>query len=158
MWELAAVPLRMINRFKPFTVLALSLAIGGCIGTGGIGPQDRSLPANTLATDEAIQSAAKEAHWPAAQWWRGYGDEQLNRWVELAVKGSPSLAMAAARVRQAKAMAGVAESAESLHIGGDASLKRHDWPTDNFYGPGPLANTTTWDNNAALGLSYSLDL
>ncbi|MDB6142560.1 MAG: NodT family outer rane efflux lipoprotein [Pseudomonas sp.] len=158
MWEFAAVPRRIINGFKPFTVLALSLAIGGCIGTGGIGPQDQSLQANALATDEAIQSAAKEAHWPAAQWWRAYGDEQLNRWIDLAVKGSPSLAMAAARVRQAKAMAGVAESAESLHINGDASIKRHNWPADQFYGPGELSNTTTWDNNASLGLSYSLDL
>ena len=59
--------------------------------------------------------------------------------------------MAAARVRQARALAGVAESAESLQIKGDASLKRHNWPTDQFYGPGDLANSTTWDNNAALG-------
>jgi NodT family efflux transporter outer membrane factor (OMF) lipoprotein len=116
------------------------------------------LPANALATDEAIQSAAKDAHWPAAQWWRAYSDEQLNRWIELAAQGSPSLAMAAARVRQAKAMAGIAESAESLHINGDSTLKRHNWPTDQFYGPGALANTSTWDNNASLGLSYSLDL
>jgi NodT family efflux transporter outer membrane factor (OMF) lipoprotein len=45
-----------------------------------------------------------------------------------------------------------------LHISGDSSLKRHNWGTDPFYGPGDLANTTTWDNSAALGLSYSLDM
>jgi NodT family efflux transporter outer membrane factor (OMF) lipoprotein len=66
--------------------------------------------------------------------------------------------MAAARVRQAKAMAGVAESAESVQINADSTLKRHNWPTDQFYGPGELSNTSTWDNNASLGLSYSLDL
>jgi NodT family efflux transporter outer membrane factor (OMF) lipoprotein len=152
------VPRRMIRGLKLLSVLSLSLAIGGCIGTWGIAPQDHSLPANTLATDEAIQSAAKDAHWPAAQWWRAYSDEQLDRWIELAAQGSPSLAMAAARVRQAKAMAGIAESAESLHVNGDSTLKRHNWPTDQFYGPGALANTSTWDNNASLGLSYSLDL
>lgn len=148
----------MSRGLKPLFVMALSLAIGGCIGTGGIGPQEHSIPANELATDEAIQSAAKEAHWPASQWWRAYGDEQLDRWIELAAKDSPSLAMAAARVRQAKAMAGVAESAESLHVSGDSNLKRHNWPTDQFYGPGQLANTSTWDNNASMGLRYSLDL
>jgi hypothetical protein len=52
----------------------------------------------------------------------------------------------------------VAESAESLQINGESTLKRHNWPTDQFYGPGELANTTTWDNNAALGFSYALDL
>jgi outer membrane protein TolC len=38
------------------------------------------------------------------------------------------MAMAAARVREAKAMAGVVESAESLQINGEATLKRHNWP------------------------------
>ena len=116
------------------------------------------MPVAALATDAAIQSAAADAHWPSAQWWRAYGDPQLNRWVELAVQGSPSLAMAAARVRQARAMAGVAEAAEAVQINGTSTLKRHNWPTDPFYGPGDLANSTTWDNNAALGLTYALDL
>ncbi|AZD90472.1 Fusaric acid resistance protein FusA [Pseudomonas chlororaphis] len=156
--EFAAVPRRISRELKTLSVWALSLAISGCIGTGGIAPQGKALPANTLATDEAIQSAARDARWPAAQWWQAYGDAQLNQWVTLAVQGSPSMAMAAARVRQARAMAGIAESAESLQIKGDATLKRHNWPTDQFYGPGELANSTTWDNNAALGFSYALDL
>ena len=114
--------------------------------------------ADSLATDQAIQSAALDAHWPVAQWWRAYGDAQLDRWVDMATLGSPSLALAAARVRQAKAMAQVAESAESVQVQGNASLMRHDWPEDQFYGPGALADTRTWDNNASLGLSYALDL
>lgn len=152
------MPRRISRELKTLSVWALSLAISGCIGTGGIAPQGKALDANTLATDEAIQRAAKDAHWPTAQWWQAYGDPQLNAWVELAVQGSPSIAMAVARVRQALAMAGVVESAESLQINGDATLKRHNWPTDQFYGPGELANSTTWDNNAALGFSYALDL
>jgi NodT family efflux transporter outer membrane factor (OMF) lipoprotein len=152
------VPRRIIRGLKPLTVLALTLVISGCIGTGGIAPQGNSLPADALATDEAIKDAAQDAHWPEGQWWRAYGDDQLNHWIDLAALGSPSLAMAAARVRQAKAMAGVAESAESVHVNADSTLKRHNWPTDQFYGPGELSNTSTWDNNASLGLSYSLDL
>ncbi|MGH8332247.1 MAG: TolC family protein, partial [Pseudomonas sp.] len=150
---------RRINRaLQTLSVLALTLAISGCIGTGGIAPQGKALEADSLATDEAIQNAAQDAHWPTAQWWQAYGDPQLNRWIDLALQGSPTMAMAAARVRQAKSMAGIAESAESLQINGESTLKRHNWPTDPFYGPGDLANTTTWDNNAALGFSYALDL
>ena len=152
------MPRRISRELKTLSVWALSLAISGCIGTGGIAPQGKTLTANALATDKAIQSAAQDAHWPTAQWWQAYGDPQLNHWIDLAVQDSPSLAMAAARVRQARAMAGIAESAESLQIDGDSTLKRHNWPTDPFYGPGELANTTTWDNNAALGFSYALDL
>nr|WP_245229382.1 efflux transporter outer membrane subunit [Pseudomonas sp. PvP025] len=143
---------------KTLSVWALSLAISGCIGTAGIAPQGQSLNANDLATDEAIQHAARDAHWPTAQWWQAYGDPQLNRWVELATHSSPSMAMAAARVRQARALAGIAESAESLQINSDTTLKRHHWPTDQFYGPGELSGATTWDNTSSLGLSYALDL
>ena len=152
------MPRRISRELKTLSVWALSLAISGCIGTGGIAPQGKTLTANSLATDEAIQSAAQDAHWPTTQWWQAYDDPQLNRWIDLAVQGSPSMAMAAARVRQARAMAGIVESAESLQIHGDSTLKRHNWPIDPFYGPGELANSTTWDNNAALGFSYALDL
>lgn len=150
---------RRINRaLLPLSVLAFTLGLGGCISTQGIVPHSEALTANSLATDEAIAHAAKDAHWPTAQWWQAYGDPQLNHWIDLAVQGSPTMAMAAARVRQARALAGVAEAAESLQINGESTLKRHNWPTDQFYGPGELANTTTWDNNAALGFSYALDL
>ena len=93
--------LKTLNKrgLKALSVWALSLAISGCIGTGGIAPQGQSLDANNLATDEAIQSAAKDAHWPTVQWWQAYGDPQLNHWVDLATQDSPSMAMAAARVR-----------------------------------------------------------
>ncbi|WP_296259454.1 MULTISPECIES: efflux transporter outer membrane subunit [unclassified Pseudomonas] len=151
------MPRSIVRGLKPLSVWALTLLISGCIGTGGIAPQGTSMSPDALATDDAIKEAAKDAHWPDGQWWRAYGDDQLNHWIELAALGSPSLALAAARVRQARAMAGIAESAESLRVTGDSTLKRHNWPADQFYGPGELSNTSTWDNNAAIGLSYSLD-
>ncbi|MBX8577828.1 efflux transporter outer membrane subunit [Pseudomonas cichorii] len=152
------MPRRIIWSFRLLSVWAVSSIISGCIGTDGITSQGSVLPLESLATDQAIQSAERDAHWPEARWWNAYGDPQLNRWIELATLGSPSLAMAAARVRQAKALAAIAQSSESLHVDSSASLARHDWPTDQFYGPGELANTRTWDNNASLGLSYGLDL
>jgi hypothetical protein len=53
--EIAAVPRRISRALQPLSVLALTLAISGCIGTGGIAPQGKALEANTLVTDEAIQ-------------------------------------------------------------------------------------------------------
>ncbi|MEN5045811.1 efflux transporter outer membrane subunit [Pseudomonas koreensis] len=152
------MPRRIIRALLPLSVLAFTLGLSGCISTQGVAPHSTALEADALATDDAIAHAARDANWPTAQWWQAYGDPQLNHWIDLAVQGSPSMAMAAARVRQAKALAGVAEAAESLQINGESTLKRHNWPTDQFYGPGELANTTTWDNNAALGFSYALDL
>ncbi|CAM3857134.1 Fusaric acid resistance protein FusA [Pseudomonas reidholzensis] len=152
------MPRRIIRALKALSACALSLTLSGCIGTWGIAPQSETLHANTLTPDHAIREAAGDARWPDQQWWHAYGDAQLDRWVALALAGSPSLAMAAARVREAKAMAGVLESAEQLQVNGQATLKRHNWPEDQFYGPGALSGANTWDNNAALGLSYALDL
>ncbi|MDH0729068.1 efflux transporter outer membrane subunit [Pseudomonas sichuanensis] len=152
------MPRRHIGALRALSACALSLSLSGCIGTWGIAPQSKTIQANQLTTDAAIREAARDAHWPAQQWWRAYGDPQLNAWVALALEGSPSMAMAAARVREAKAMAGVVESAEQLQANGQASLKRHNWPEDQFYGPGALAGANTWDNNAAIGFSYALDL
>jgi len=152
------VPRRIIRTLNAFSACALALTLSGCIGTWGIAPQSKTLQAHTLTTDAAIREAATDAHWPDQQWWHAYGDPQLDRWLNLAVAGSPSLAMAAARVREAKAMAGVVESAEKLQANGQAALKRHNWPEDQFYGPGALSGANTWDNNAAIGFSYALDL
>ena len=86
---------RISRELKALSVLALSLALNGCIGFGGIGPKSQMMSANTLAMDEAIQDAAKDANWPRAQWWHAYGDPQLDAWISLAVQGSPTMAMAA---------------------------------------------------------------
>ena len=152
------MPRRIIRALNALSACALSLTLSGCIGTWGIAPQSKTLPANTLTTDDAIRAAAADAHWPARRWWRAYGDRQLDRWVALALAGSPTLARAAARVREAKAMAGVVETAEKHQANGQATLQRHNWPEDPFYGPGALSGAHTWDNNAAIGLSYALDL
>ncbi|WP_060483061.1 efflux transporter outer membrane subunit [Pseudomonas sp. NBRC 111119] len=152
------MPRRLNRTLHAFSACALALCLSGCIGTWGIAPQTKTLQANTLSTDEAIQQAASDAHWPDQQWWHAYADPQLDHWIALALAGSPSLAMAAARVRQARAMAGIAESAEQLQGNGQAALKRHNWPEDPFYGPGALSGANTWDNQAGLGLSYALDL
>lgn len=152
------MPRRIIGALNALSACALSLTLSGCIGTWGIAPQTQTLQANTLLTDHAIAEAATDAHWPRQQWWRAYGDRQLDRWLELAIADSPSLAMAAARVREARALAGVSEAAEQLQGNGQANLKRHNWPEDQFYGPGALSGANNWDNSAGLGLSYALDL
>lgn len=152
------MPRRIIRALNALSVCAFSLTLSGCIGTWGIAPESKTLQANTLTTDEAIREAARDAHWPDQQWWHAYGDPQLDRWIALAVKDSPTMAMAAARVREAKSMAGIIESAEKLQVNGVSTIKRHNWPEDQFYGPGALSGSNTWDNNAALGFSYALDL
>ena len=148
--------LTLVGSFVGF--LVVFSAISGCVSTGDIAPEAATLDANALATDHAIQAAAREAGWPQAQWWKVYADPQLDAWIEKALDGNPGLAVAHARVRQAKSMAGLVESIESPQIEGKGSLVRHRWPDDYFYGPGDLARTTSWNNSTEIGLNYKLDL
>ncbi|GAB3394925.1 outer membrane factor lipoprotein domain-containing protein [Azotobacter armeniacus] len=140
------------------SLLAVLSTLSGCIDSRGIAPQAERLNDARLLTDKMLRKAAREAQWPRDHWWQAYGDPQLDAWVELVLAGSPSLAVAAARLRQARALAGVAESEHAPQVEFDASMQRKRWPGDYFYGPGVLGRTTSWNNTSALGLSYDLDL
>lgn len=138
--------------------ITVALIITGCASTGKIAPQDKISDAATLDVGAAIRTANNDAHWPDLDWWRTYNDPQLNSWVEIANQGSPTLAMAQARVREALSIAGVARSAQSPQVNGELSIQREHWADNVFYGPGPLANQDTWNNVGTIGLSYRLDL
>lgn len=139
-------------------VLTISLIIAGCASTGGVAPQTHATDPSSLDAGAAIRAAAADAHWPTAGWWHAYGDPQLNAWIDTAEAGSPTLAVAQARVREAQSMAGVAAAALAPQINGNLSIQRQHWPENVYYGPGPLSNANTWNNTGTLGLSYSLDL
>jgi len=116
------------------------------------------MSAAQLDAGSAIRAANADAQWPTGDWWRGYDDPQLDAWIEASLAGNPSLAAAQARVREARSMAGVAAAGLLPQIGGNMSIQRQQWADNVFYGPGPLAGANTWNNTAALGLSYHLDL
>ncbi|MFT4064144.1 efflux transporter outer membrane subunit [Paraburkholderia sp.] len=139
-------------------VLTILLTIAGCASTGGVAPQTRAIAPASLDAGNAIRAANADAQWPAADWWRAYDDPQLNQWIETALAGNPSLALAQARVREAASMAGVARSALAPQINGELSIQRQKWADNLYYGPGSLAGEQSWNNTGTLGLSYHLDL
>ncbi len=141
------------------TFLALSIIMAGCANTHGIAPQRQTLEPSALDAGNAVRAAERSAHWPDANWWRAYGDAQLDSLVSTALAGNPTLATADARVREAQSVAGVAAAALAPHVAGNLSLTRKHWP-DNplYYGPGELADRNTWNNTGTLGFSYRLDL
>ncbi|WP_371928520.1 efflux transporter outer membrane subunit [Pseudomonas sp. SLFW] len=151
--------LRFIPQKRKFHgLLCVLILLHGCVSTGGIGPREQLISNEKVAGGQDIARAVKEAGWPRSQWWLAYGDPQLDRWIRAAVGSNPDVAMAAGRLREAKAIAGLAESKESLQITGEGAIRRRNWPDDPFYGPGGLSGTQTWDNTASLVLSYPLDL
>ncbi|MEA3003944.1 MAG: hypothetical protein QOH81_2732 [Sphingomonadales bacterium] len=96
------------GRFKggwPRRVAAtLALAtLAGCVGVPRLGaPAARQDPA-ALASARSL--AAAPSSWPSDRWWDAYGDAQLDRLIDQALRDSPTLAEARARLRAAEARA-----------------------------------------------------
>src|SRR3954463_7844783 len=78
-------------------------ALAGCVSVPRLGaPAARQDPAS-LATARSF--AAAPAAWPSARWWEAYGDPQLSALIDEALRDSPTLAEAQARLRAAEARA-----------------------------------------------------
>jgi NodT family efflux transporter outer membrane factor (OMF) lipoprotein len=145
------------HRLCALSVIALSLTIAGCADQGGIKPQAQVRDVAALDAGQAIRTAGAEAGWPQRAWWSAYNDPQLDALVLTAVAGNPSMAIAAARVRQAQSMAVVAHAGELPGVQLDAAVGRKDW-SDNVYYGASFRDKLTWNNTATLGLSYNVDL
>jgi NodT family efflux transporter outer membrane factor (OMF) lipoprotein len=104
-----------------FTLLA------GCVPA--LGPAPMPKPAAALATAESL--AAGVTAWPEAEWWRGYGDPQLDALIDEARRGSPAVAAATARIRAARALAEQAGAAltPTVTARGTATLDKQSYNT-----------------------------
>lgn len=138
---------------------SFALFVGGCANfPSKISPTSSLLDPNQLNPGNAVKAAAKQpVPWPLEQWWKVYGDPQLDRLVAEATAGNPTLRMAQARVAKVRALSGIAKSALLPSIQGDATFTRERF-TEHQFIPPPYAGNWSWDNLATVGLVYDLDL
>ena len=112
---------------KFILTVAATSALSACAAVPRLGPAPQARPAQAYATAESFQAA--QAQWPGDAWWRRYNDPQLNALVEEALKGSPTLAQAEARVRKARALAEQSRAAllPSLSANANAAESRQSY-------------------------------
>lgn len=138
-------------------LLSAMLLLAGCVS---MGPQPQLASLNIDAapnSSRAIDSLATgTAAWPTQDWWRAYGDAQLDRLVEGARAASPTVAGALARVRQAAALEGLAASALAPQANASVRTTRQRY-SENGSVPKPLAGSWQWVNDAGVNLGYELD-
>ena len=93
----------------------------------------------------------------AADWWRSFGDPQLDRLVRDAVAGSPSLDAALARVAQAQAVLSTrrADNGPDVTLDAQEQLARL---SGRYTIPPPYAGSTRFVGSTAANLSWNLDL
>lgn len=133
------------------TFICYALLLTGCV----VGP-DYKKP--EVSTPQAFKYAQADGEQQAVspQWWEAYGDAELSTLIEQGTRESPDLAGALARVRQAAAVAGVAESSLFPNVDFFASAVRQRTS-------GNTGNTTTRARTSnrfsnGLGLDWEVDL
>src|ERR1700754_3949288 len=103
--------------FVTFAVFGL---LAGCASVPDVGPKPVPAAAESLESDATF--AGTQGQWPAEGWWQGFGDTQLDTLIAEGLKGSPDVAIAAARVRAADAMAQQAGAALLPRVGAEGSV------------------------------------
>jgi NodT family efflux transporter outer membrane factor (OMF) lipoprotein len=137
-------------------LLAVSLlAAGGCAQL----PHMESLPAirrvEQLGSSNSF--AAPAAAWPGNGWWRAYADPQLDGLIEEALRDSPDLTLARARLDAAKATVQGAGATRMPEVTGGAVLNQAK-QSYNYLIP-RQALPQGWNDYglATLNLSWELD-
>ena len=132
-------------------VVAASVVLAGCANPGGI------RPTHTLTDTTTLGATATQVAWPTAHWWSDYGDTELDRLVEQALAGQPTLKTAQARLQLARASVDAAGAARYPRLDGAADLTDQRFSENGIFPP-PLAGSTHWLNNAQVNATWELDL
>jgi len=139
-----------------WTLLVASIAmLGGCAHIPDLGPTPALKPVEQLASPQSF--SAPVAAWPGDHWWEEYGDPQLNELIEEALRDSPDLEQAQARLRLASAAVLGTGAALMPEVTGNASLTQQK-QSYNYLVP-RAAVPQDWNDygQATLNLSWELD-
>ncbi len=102
---------------------ALTLALAGCVSSGGVHPDGTPIDPATLKTERSLAGVTMSpAAWPSTDWWTGLGDAQLDTLITEALQNNPGLGVADARARAAQAEAGIADAARGPSVNGGAAV------------------------------------
>ncbi len=130
---------------------AISLAL-----LAGCAAMDDGPPPATRIDAAGLGARAAAVDWPREDWWRRYGDPQLDTLIAEGLAANPSLSAARARLARADAAAGVARAALYPKANGnfDSTYQRY---SENYIWPPPLAGNWNTDNRLTLDFSYEFD-
>jgi len=132
--------------------VATVLALAACASTDGIGPQATLRDASSLGL-----SAGEGASAPLdAQWWREFGDAQLNRLIEAALAGNPTLKVVQTRLARAQAGADMTDAAGGPQINLGVDVLRQKFTATGMIPP-PLGGAIYDTGTAQFTGSWELD-
>jgi NodT family efflux transporter outer membrane factor (OMF) lipoprotein len=134
-----------------FIVIALTLALQGCITAPRLDPQQQ-----TIASEHLGLAAQISVPTPVQAWWSAFHDPQLDQLMQQALEDNPNLAQAMARVRAAQSLADVAQADLGPTLSFNAQEIRQRFSGHDVIPP-PYAGTKRWQGHEGLNLSWDID-
>ena len=128
-----------------FLSLAALFLLASC-APFSVKPEAAFIASEDVASGKSI-ALALDAQWPRRKWWEIFGDRQLNDLIEKAMRQSPTLRVAEARVRQARGATLEAGAGRFPQLNGNAGAQRIHLP-----------DSSEWNNSALLEASFVIDL
>jgi len=113
-------------------------------------------PNNLEASTTLEGTSVSPASWPTVDWWRSFGDPQLDALVTEAIANSPTIKIAEARVRQAESFRQIEAAALLPRVDGSLSSTRERFST-NGTTPHPINGTWQTVNQGMLTVGYEID-
>jgi NodT family efflux transporter outer membrane factor (OMF) lipoprotein len=135
---------------KPLAALLSALLLTACVDTPPTTPQVAQVEQADLGlTGEAAP------HYPH-EWWKAFGDPQVDRLAASVMAGNPTLAGALARMRAAQAELSVQRADDRPQVTLDGSEQRTLFSKDYIIPP-PFGGTYRWYGSLAANFSWNLD-
>ena len=146
-------------RGAPIGIAIAALSLAACASLPGEERKPQVRPASAYQTDKSY--AAPAADWPSDRWWEAYGDPQLTGLIDAALKDSPTLAEAEARLRSAEAQAQVARAATLPSLEGQGQVSETEQSLIEGFPPfiqQQLPRGYQPNGRLTLNANYDLDL
>lgn len=148
---------RLAGQRRPLTLLlAVSLALAsGCAQIPRLDPPPAMKKVDELGSSNSF--AAPVAAWPGDQWWRAYGDPQLDALIEQALHNAPDLDLAQARLKAAAAQVQGAGATRLPEVTASAEIAEAKQSYDFLVPRQALPQGWNGYGAATLNMSYELD-
>ncbi|HEY1750747.1 MAG TPA: efflux transporter outer membrane subunit [Caulobacteraceae bacterium] len=141
------------------TLAASAALLAACASLPGEASKPQPKALASYAAEKSL--AAPAADWPSDRWWDAYGDAQLSSLIGEALKGSPTLAQAEARLMAAGAATQQSRAATLPSLGGSGQVGLTEQSRVEGFPPfiqELLPKGYLGTGRLALDASYDLDL
>jgi NodT family efflux transporter outer membrane factor (OMF) lipoprotein len=130
--------------------LLSALLLSACVATPPTTPQVTEVKSENLGL-----TGGPAPHFPA-EWWKAFGDPQVDRLAQQVMVGNPTLAGALARMRAAQAQLAVNQAEDLPQVTLDGSEQRTLF-SKNYIIPPPFGGTYHWYGSLTTNFSWNLD-